>query len=484
MSNIGQLIQPFVTVTWGGINLSSYDDGGGQRVAMAQNVRLGLNKKDSAPECQFEIYATPAGFKLFKEVKDKIDQPFEVVFGYPNSSSQIKQKFRFAGVELTTGLEPKIMISGVSVVKGCWTDSRINFTMEKEISLKEFPDFLKKQVGDCAKELKIEFDPKSQAAEDAAKIKIKLNQIKNRTPHVILTNILRAQGMEISVGDSAFNGDLTISYPLTYRGEPERAQPKVITKVDGAQPGERKVFIVGPTLMISIKRSQKFNIGSSAKAPGANINNPVVNETDADKVPQPQDAKPQTEAVETEGEAPTVGSSNPSDSQTATTETSGNEKDAQAELARIITSTVTADFPMLPYIVGIKPRDIIVIPSLRGPGSYLEDWEVTNVSYEQSDSGQVNLSVTGQRPYIGEEPMIDGGTQAKVRGVISQLTTAEAWADFYWSGGKDAGFGFTSAEINIPGAEAIGEAAANARIPSSATSFDSSAAEAIGGFGI
>lgn len=433
--SIGLLLQPYAQIVWGGKNLSSYDDGSGNRMPVAQNAKITLSKERAAPDCSFNIYPNPQGFQLFSELKNSnIDDPFEISFGYPNSTP-FKQSFKFAGVGLQTGLNPALGITGVSAIKGCWTDTRISYTMEEEMSLKEFPDFLKKQVGECAKDVKIEFD--GQALEAAAEIKIKHNQIQ-RTPHVILVNVMRAQGMEVSVGSTAGQqATIVISYAFNLDGESERAQPNPAGGgAKDTSPTQRTIYIFGPTLVQDIKRTQKFNLGSNSKKAAASKNDVNVNETDTETVPQPQDAAPQSAATEDAGrEAPTIGNANPSDSQTGITEDGKLTKDARVKLSTIITTEVSMKVPMLPYLVGMRPRDILAIPSLKGPGSFIEDWEITEVTYQQGKSGGVSISLKGQRPYVGEETLMDEGSQAKVKAICSRLRSLEDWENYYWSGG-------------------------------------------------
>jgi len=82
--------------------------------------------------------------------------------------------------------------------------------------------------------------------------------------------------------------------------------------------------------------------------------------------------------------------------------------------------------------MGVKPRDFILIPSLKGLGSYIEDWEVESVQYTQDVSGQIMMSIKGNRPFSGDENVVDSGTLDKVRQRISSLTTPELWGQYYW----------------------------------------------------
>ena len=85
---------------------------------------------------------------------------------------------------------------------------------------------------------------------------------------------------------------------------------------------------------------------------------------------------------------------------------------------------------MLPNFMGVKPRDFILIPSLKGLGDYIEDWEVDSVQYTQDVSGQIMMSIKGNRPFSGDENVVDGGTLSKARGTISGLTTPELWGQY------------------------------------------------------
>ena len=205
---VGTLTQAYTMLEWGGETLHAFAVGD-ETENIAQNVSVKLNKGDSAPTASFNITPNPAGFELFQRLKkEKLDQPFTITYGYMNGSTAGPFSFRFSGVQLTTGHDPKLEISGVSVVKGPWTDNKISYTMEKEIGLLEYPDFVKEKCGEGCKQLNFAFV--GEAKEKAAQIKIKGNQMQ-RTPQNILVDVLRPHGMDLQVGDNAFGGEMIIS---------------------------------------------------------------------------------------------------------------------------------------------------------------------------------------------------------------------------------------------------------------------------------
>jgi len=429
----GTLLQAYTTIIWGGFNLSAYDDGAGGKQVLAQNVSVELNKGDSAPSCSFEISPNPIGFQLFQQIKaTALSQPFTIELGYLNGS-KVKWQFKFAGMSMTTGHSPALRIKGVSLVKGCWTDNKISYTVENEMSLADFPAFLQKKAGDCSKDLKFMF--KGQALEEAAKIKIKRNQNK-RTPHSILTDTLRPHGMEVLVGDSAFNGEMVISYSPALEGELAKDKPTVASGAGEATPAARKVFVIGPGLLENFTREQNFQEGQTNTKKGASTTSTQSNETEQQGVVQPTSA-PQAGAANQQLTEGVLGKSNQSTEETGTVKGSGLDQKARQAFSSQLTSKCNTSVMMVPYMVGIKPRDIIVVPSLKGPGSFLEDWEVESVSYRQDSTGGVMISLSGSRTFTGEKPMMDGGTESEVRGIVSALKTPAQWAKFYWIQGPE-----------------------------------------------
>ena len=370
---IGTLTQAYITVEWGGINLSAYDDGAGGLQVLAQNVQVRLNKGESAPECTFQISPNPIGFGLFQELKaSALSTPFTVTIGYMNGSS-FTNAFRFAGMDMTTGHDPKLEITGVSVLKGCWTDNKISYTMEEPIMLSEFPAFLQEKAGACAADLKPMFV--GAAAQEAAAIEIKSNQTQ-RTPHTILMNTLRPHGMDLQVGDTAFGGELIIGYTPNMEGETAIDKPVPQDGTQPATPGQRMVYVIGPGLMENFNRKQTFKLGQTETKRAASTTNTQSNETEQVPVVQAGSAPQETAATQQTTTA-TKGKSNPSSAETGVVTPSGMDQAARQAFSTMLTSNCKCNVLMVPYMVGIKPRDIICVPSLAGPGSFIEDWGIS-----------------------------------------------------------------------------------------------------------
>jgi hypothetical protein len=90
---------------------------------------------------------------------------------------------------------------------------------------------------------------------------------------------------------------------------------------------------------------------------------------------------------------------------------------------------------MCPLLVGVKPHDIIFVPSLTG--KYIEDWIVQSVGYSQDD-GQININIRATRIYGQGTPMNKKAADtftafAKNKKLVGPGATLEAWDSYAWS---------------------------------------------------
>ena len=249
--------------------------------------------------------------------------------------------------------------------------------------------------------------------------------------------------MDLQVGDCAFGGEIVISYTPNKEGETEEDKPAVQDGKQPATPGQRMVYVVGPGLMESISRSQTFTEGQTTTERGAAVTSSNLNEPEQKGVVQPGSA-PQEDAANQQTTTAAKGKSNPSSSESGTVTPSGQDEAGRAAFASILQSSCNMKVLMVPYMVGIKPRDFIVIPSLSGPGGFLEDWEVEDVSYSQNNTGGVFVSISGKREFSGERPMLDAASVSAVQEVCAGLTTPALWNQFYWIQGPEADYPLAS----------------------------------------
>lgn len=425
MTDVGKLLQPLVKLKWGDLDLTSYSAGGMRPQPIFHGVKINLEKTSSAPTLEFSLSPSPPAFQAFLECKnDRIDEPITVELGYSQGDT-ISLKFYYAGCSFSTGHEMDVTIYAVSIIKGAWTNNRVNFTMEEKVPLKDFPDLVKKKCGDACKDIKFEFVGK--AKEDSEKIEIK-HAVINQTPHRAIVDIARANGMLTSINPE---GKLVIHYSYNYKAEKEKDEPNdpAKPKYDGVV---RNVYIAGPGLLNSFRREQRFQVGNTTFDLDAAFTSPVAFEQDNAKIVQTttKSGKSASEKPKTEA---TSGQSQPSYAQSGTKKAAESLKEARAAWAQQSQTTGSGNFFMVPYLVGIKPRDFLCIPSLNPDNPYFEDWIIESVNYEQKDEGGIEISVNCTRPFPGEGLILAEKDAKAVEDVLKTLRTTKDWHALYWN---------------------------------------------------
>lgn len=236
---------------------------------------------------------------------------------------------------------------------------------------------------------------------------------------------MRQNGFDVHVSDTAVDGSLVISYAPTVENElatdvPEEASGE-------PQAGVCNFHIIGPGLFTNFTREQRFNTGPTSTKRAASPSQPISDTVNSQTVAQ-TDSVPQESSTTQETTTATLGINNPGSAATSMTTPDPQAGEKRAALAALMTTTCSFSIPMLPKTVLVKPRDIVIVPSLRCPGEFLEDFEVESVSYQMdSSTGAVTLSIRGQRPFTGEESMITGTpVEAEIKSICAGLMTPAA----------------------------------------------------------
>jgi hypothetical protein len=98
-------------------------------------------------------------------------------------------------------------------------------------------------------------------------------------------------------------------------------------------------------------------------------------------------------------------------------------------------STLSVSTYLVPALVGVKPHDILYIPSLKG--DFIEDWIIQSVDYNQSD-GKVEVNIQASRVYGQGSPMNPLAADkfkdyATSNGLIGENATLSKWEEYAWS---------------------------------------------------
>jgi hypothetical protein len=424
--SVGKLTQPLIKLVWGSTDLTEYPVGSGPE-PIFYGVKVDLQDTKSVPTLQFNFNPNPIAFKAFLDCKNgQVDQPIVLTLGYDKGTPLIL-KFFYAGCSFSSGHEMDVTVYAVAPTKGAWTNNRVNFTMKEPVPLADFPDLVKEHCGpECQN---IEFEFVGKAALEASSIQIKHAAI-NQTPHKTVVDIARANGMITSINPE---GKLIIHYPFNLEGEAEVDKPNPSPRpvYNGVI---RNVYVIGPGLLNTFKREQRYQLGQTNFDFTNAFTSPIAFEQDNPKVPDVRTVPGRTPANQPPSQpSGTSGNAQPTIPQSGTEKTAASVKEARAAWAQAATTTCSADFFMVPYLAGIKPRDIVAVASLNSTVPYYEDWIVSSVTYAQDEGASVAVSISGKRPFPGEGRLVDSATDAAIKAIIAMNRTTKDWHKMYWA---------------------------------------------------
>jgi len=435
--SIGRLIQPATVVRWGSLELSSWDYGDNHKRPVVFDVTVDLKAgNNQVNKASMKFDPSPVGFAAYTEcVGSNLESPISIRFGYENGS-YTETVFFFQNVDFVTGKSQDITVHLAGKQKNLLTSHWWNEYISDGIEEIEVKDLFTQVISKAGLTPKITPEAEKVLGELPPITKAIIH---NQTVGNFLVNSAEKYGLilEYPSGSEGDNEVIVISTPATNQEELSvKEQSKVSGKIDsGSQrAGQRKGFIIGPTLAAEIKRTTK-PFGSVQK------NADTAYQTSVKAAENTEEPPNAIEVIASEqGEKPPSGStsSNKKSNITQCEGLSGNEltecrkkiASNAAAKAKNEYSVCSTAVMMVPYMVGIKPYDFVVFPSLKG--DFIEDWEVDSVTYKQQ-GGAVILSINGKRPQVGQGNLMDSSTLNTFSQKVKSLQALSDWHSYYWN---------------------------------------------------
>ena len=444
----GNLIIPRVLVTWGKVNLSSYNGGDDfpQNEPLVFNLEVQLESQNTAPTATMNWNPSGKAYKIYEKlvtnnIKDVITTRFYYVGGKSITFSWV-----WSGQSISFGNDMSVKFNLVSTLAGSVnsTQRNVNQVYDKPASGLNASQSLPNLYG---------VDPgilvfSSVAEKDMGKYKINNHYAKDSTFGSALNNIAQQNGNFITPVNIG-NGKMVVFAPYSW--------DKTATIQDGASlssgkepdPKERYGYLVGPSIISSLQRSVDYSTPQQTRTkspatqtravvkptkPTGASNKPTANPTPQETT-QNQSKKKTKAALGTSGAAANPGISN------------ANNPDGPKK-QQILQDENTAKMQFqtfaVPVLIGIKPNDIVFVPSLNG--EYIEDWIVQSVSYQSTD-GSVRLSVSGTRIY-GVGDLMNPAAGKPFMAQAKRLKTLEDWGNYAWSLNRSQP-GITTSSTNV-----------------------------------
>jgi hypothetical protein len=436
----GNLIQPRVRVSWAGINLSSYD--GTQdfpkNTPAVYDIEVHLQSQTQAPTASMKWDPTGPGFSLYESFissEEYMKSRIFVDFFY-SRGKRIRMAFVWSGQSISYGNDMSVTVKMKTELDGQINGNIRNTAQaydEKkgESHLNAIKKF-KEQYGISTDFVK--YEPKAKTSLEKATIQ---NVYGNDQTYAASIANLAQQNGNTTFANNISEPNIVIFAPFSWNPD----QNSVLNGVTEIKPGtdpkpdQRYGYIVGPSIIDSLVRETEW------KPPQQTNQN--IPGTQA-KARDPKTGRYTKQTPATSAQIKLTNAAKPTSSPQGTANARANPGVAnlsnpdgptkQNALEDERTATMSFQTLLCPALVGIKPYDVVYIPSLTG--EYIEDWIVESVSYDQND-GNIQVSVQGTREYGLGTPMDKKNADkfqqyAKDQGLVGPNATLDNWDKYAW----------------------------------------------------
>jgi len=458
----GNLIIPLNEVYWGSYSLTAFTlPGASEKAPLVFNVTARLADGNTNPTGSMEWNpAAPAFNRYMQFLKESLDQQIVVKFFYPGGRF-IALRFVWAGNSITYGNEMRVVVDLKSELDGLVNPTPRSVSSNSPTESQESLGLVNSLQGMYGIQNKgiLLFDPVAEA--DLKEAKIKAYNRQNQTYAQAVNTLTESNGNIIIATNYAKTVNLTIMSPWSYKGKDgnsgnsktEVKRPGSTSEID---PTARYGYLLGPQLINTIERQYRW-------VPPQQSNNNIIGNTTQPvaptngaypALPPPvSPPAPSTSGAQNTGTPAPTAATNQSISGNATVPASStrptpsgviNDVDPVGTNKKKILNDegacrLSVSTLMFPALVGIKPGDIVYVPSLGSEKDiFIEDWIVHGVTYTQTDGG-VNLSIEGSR-WFGNPDLMQKEPAKPWTALARSLNadpTFTKWQKYAWSlGGK------------------------------------------------
>jgi hypothetical protein len=446
----GNLILPRVRVMWGDVNLSSYNGSTGgfpENEPLIYDVRANLSAENEGPTAEMKWNPTGPAMKVYEElVSSYMDKQIRVEFFYSGGKT-LPLIFMWSGQSISYGNDMGITVKMVSELAGM-VNGNIRSTAQARSENKGAKPTTFLQT--TAQQFSVDYGlfKFNEATKKHWDKKVTLqNMYGNDWTLGNAASQISKQTGDIAIATNIGEAGIVFFPPFSYPGTKPNEVEIATAKPQEVDVKKRYGFILGPSIITSVTRTSDW------KPPQQDNNNLPGT--------QPRARKPSTE--------PHVQQKPPTNQQT-NVEKTGKATSAPVGTAnnRANLSILNKDNPegpsranalndekgskldmetlMCPLLCGIKPTDVMYLPSLTG--EFIEDWIVQQVGYSQNN-GQVNINIQATRAYGLGTPMNQKEAEkfkqyAESIGLIGKNASLENWDKYAW------GIESTSATASMP----------------------------------
>jgi len=432
----GYLVSPQIQVKWGNRNLTAYSLGGVTQ-SIVYDVQVDCPDSGSWPTASF--YWNPSGpsFQVYEEcIGSGQDEDITIRFYYVNGP-YILFKFQYNGANITYG--KTLQIQTLLTCRNSPKSSGVRATAMKDYTNGSFKS---KGVDSLVamKDIEKAFGKPvpllySKASEESMKkITLASWQHKDQTYGAIVQNLAYQVGDKVTLTNISSDGQAALFGPFTWEAKQGMDSVKFPPGPGGTpESNQRYGYLLGPGIITEFQRSMEYPSQTSGNQSSPTQPGNPPNKSTTVKPSGSQNLKANADQNDAQKKAKSGSVNNPSSPSTVKG-TKFTQNDVGPEKQQLLQAEESIKFSatlfMCPALVGIKPQDIIYIPSLKIGDALMEDYKVTSVSYTQSKA-IISINVNATRTAGLNHPMNEVAAKKFIQ-KADTLKTVEDWTNYAW----------------------------------------------------
>jgi hypothetical protein len=437
----GFLRLPRVRVLWGKVNLSAYD--GPQYGApevfqlpeerfapIVYDVQVNLNAENEAPTAEMKWDPTGPGFAAYEYfIQKKTAEPITIEYFYPQGKT-VSFIFVWAGQTINYGNDMTVTVRMVSELAGLVNGNIRNTAQAYGDGGAKPQDFVKKLEKQFSVPSLVSYNKSTLEYWDKVSIS---NQYGNDWTFGNAVSSIAKQTGDQTFPSNISKSGIVVMPPFSWQGgNPEQVVEATTSSPSPPNPAVRYGYFLGPSVINSVTRSAMWKPPqqSNDNTPGSQKFGSTGGNTQQNPPTAPQGAIQKTAKSTTSPLGTTGQRATPA----VTSKKNPKGPERQNALNQEKGSEMSFSTFLCPVLVGLKPHDILYIPSLAG--DYIEDWIVQSVGYSQQD-GNIEVSVQATRVLGLGTPMNKKEGEkflgiAKAKKLVGAGATLEAWDNYAW----------------------------------------------------
>ena len=437
----GSLIIPLVRVNWNGVNLSAYDGPGNfpQGQPLVYDVEVDFQESAQGPTAKMKWDPTGPGFAEYERIvsdQKYMESVIYIDFFYIRGK-RIRFAFVWSGQSINYGNDMSVTVMMISELGGLinWNirNAAQAFDEKKGVSFLESINRGIKQFG--VPENLVKYNEVAKKDLQKAKLTANYSGGNDQTFGAFVSSTVEQNGNN-AFASNIEEPSVIIFPPYTWdQGVEVKNGATDVPPSTSPKPEVRYGYFLGPSIINSIQRESQWKPPqqTNQKTPAKRVKPQRTTQDKGQKPPSRTLTEAQKNAQRITSSPLGIAGSRSNPGIINKENPDGPEK--QLRLNEERGATLTFQTMLTPVLVGIKPYDILFIPNFKG--DFMEDWQVTSVSYDQND-GNVSVSVSAGRKMGTSDPMVASQVEkfkkiARELNLVGPNATLDAWDLYAWS---------------------------------------------------